>query len=126
MGKLKIALYFLPACGLGFVIVLATFFIGAMLSLFVAPSAGRSTDEVLREGMMIGLVLYLATLWGLQHRLIRNVPISIRIALFFVLPAALVILYGWAYYLETGIALAFIVAPSLCPLLVRLSERRKE
>ncbi len=126
MGNLKRALYFLPACGLGFLLVLTVFFAGAMLSLFAAPPAGRSTDEVLRDGAGIGLVLYLATVWALQHRLIGNVPMFARIASFFVLPAVLAILIGWAHYLETGIALAVIAAPPLCSLLVRLSERKKE
>lgn len=126
MGKWKRALYFLPACGLGFVIVFAVFFAGAMISLFVAPPAGRSTDDVLRDGAGIGLVLYLATVWALQHRLIGSVPMLARIAFFFVLPAVLAIVIGWVYYLEAAVALAVVAAPPLCSLLIRLSEKKKE
>lgn len=126
MGKLRVALYFLPACGLGFLLVLVVFFAGAMLSLFVAPPSGRSTDEVLWDGAGIGFTLYLATVWALQHRFIGSAPMLLRVISFFVIPVTLVILFGRAYYLETGVVLAIIAAPPLCPLLIYLSDRKKK
>lgn len=125
VGKLKTALYFLPACGLGLVVVFTAFFAGEMLSVFIAPPSGRSTDKVLRDGAVIGLILYLATVWALQHRLIRAAPMFLRAAFFFALPGALAILYGQAHYIETGIALAVIAGFPLCPLLVRFSESER-